>query len=147
MIQHRTSLNSCRWHHLCRHWCPCTGPPTLTATHAVACETVRANGFEPHAIRKMACDYSAATMASYSYCQNFGLYPVMFQPTAKKRNERTRTRNMIRTRHVLGWGHDVVRYPIRLDADDGSIGYWAHICARSSNPVKSLFGQFKHHIP
>ena len=75
-------------------------------------------------------------MVTCSFCQNFGLYPVMFQSTAKKRNERTWTRNVIRTRHVISWGHDVVRYPIQLDVDIGSIGYLAHICAFSSNPVK-----------
>ena len=42
---------------------------------------------------------------------------------------------MIQTRHAIGWGHGIVRYPIQLDADDGSIGYLVHICAVSTNHV------------
>ena len=78
------------------------GTLTLTATHAIACETVRANGFEHRVIREITCDYAAVPMATCSFSQHFGLYPVMFQPTAKNRNEQTRTQHVIQTWHVIG---------------------------------------------
>jgi hypothetical protein len=80
----------------------CTGTPTLTITHAIACKSVRANGFEPHAMWNMACDSSATPMAVYySQHKTVVLFLVMFQPTAKKRNERIRTQNVIRTAQWL----------------------------------------------